>query len=46
MRVLKAVAVYFLLTFGVGWILGPTRELWVVPRFGRLTGVLWRRSSC
>ena len=26
--------------FGVGSILGPIRELWVVPRFGRLTGVL------
>ena len=40
MRVLKAGAVYFLLMFGVGWILGPIRELWAVPRFGRLTGVL------
>ena len=40
MRVLKAGAVYFLIMFGVGWILGPTRELWAVPRFGRLTGVL------
>ena len=40
MRVLKAGAVYFLIMFGVGWILGPIRELWVVPRFGRLTGVL------
>jgi hypothetical protein len=26
--------------FGVGWILGPIRELWAMPRFGRLTGVL------
>jgi hypothetical protein len=41
MRVLKAGAVYFLLMFGVGWVLGPIRELWAVPRFGRLTGVLW-----
>jgi hypothetical protein len=40
MRVLKAGAVYFLLMFGVGWILGPIRELCAVPRFGRLTGVL------
>src|SRR6516165_7208315 len=40
MRVLKAGAVYFLLMFGVGWILGPIRELWAMPRFGRLTGVL------
>ena len=40
MRVLKAGAVYFLFMFGVGWVLGPIRELWAVPRFGRLTGVL------
>ena len=40
MQVLKAGAVYFLIMFGVGWILGPIRELWAVPRFGRLTGVL------
>src|SRR5215813_13853087 len=40
MRVLKVGAVYFLFMFGVGWILGPIRELWAVPRFGRPTGVL------
>ena len=40
MQVLKAGAVYFLIMFGVGWILGPIRELWAVPRFGRLTDVL------
>jgi hypothetical protein len=40
MQVLKAGAVYFLIVFAVGWILGPIRELWAVPRFGRLTGVL------
>jgi hypothetical protein len=40
MRVLKAGAVYFLFMFGVGWILGLVRELWAVPRFGRLTGLL------
>ena len=40
MPVLKAGAVYFLFMFVVGWILGPIRELWAVPRFGRLTGVL------
>src|SRR5215813_8161782 len=40
MRVLKAGAIYFLFMFGVGWILGPVRELWAVPLFGRLTGVL------
>ena len=40
MRVLKAGAFFFLIMFAVGWILGPIRELWAVPRFGRLTGVL------
>jgi hypothetical protein len=40
MRVLKAGAVYFLLMFGVGWVLGPIRELWSVPHFGRLTSLL------
>ena len=40
MRVLKAGAVYFLLMFAIGWVLGPIRELWAIPRFGRLTGVL------
>jgi hypothetical protein len=40
MRVLKAGAAYFKFKFGVGWVLGPIRELWAVPRFGRLTGVL------
>ena len=40
MRVLKAGAAYFLLMLSVGWVLGPIRELWAVPRFGRLTGVL------
>ena len=40
MRAVKAGAVYFLLMFAVGWVLGPIRELWAVPRFGRLTGVL------
>ena len=40
MRTFKAAAVYFLLIFAVGWVLGPIRELWAVPRFGRMTGVL------
>jgi hypothetical protein len=40
MRTLKAGAIYFLLVFAVGWVLGPVRELWVVPSFGRVTGVL------
>jgi hypothetical protein len=39
-RTLKAAAIYFLIVFAVGWVLGPIRELWVVPRFGRMTGLL------
>lgn len=34
MRILKAGALYFALLFGVGFVLGPVRILWVVPRFG------------
>ncbi len=30
----KAGALYFLLVFAVGFVLGPIRELWAVPRFG------------
>ena len=40
MRPAKAGLIYFVLVFAVGWILGPIRELWVVPQFGRLTGTL------
>jgi hypothetical protein len=41
MRVLKAGVIYFLLLFAVGWVLGPIRELWAVPRFGRITALLF-----
>jgi len=34
MRVLKAGALYFALVFGAGFVLGPIRVLWFVPRFG------------
>jgi hypothetical protein len=40
MRALKAGVIYFLLVFAVGWILGPIRELWAVPRFGRIAAIL------
>jgi hypothetical protein len=40
MRVLKAGVVYFLLVFAVGWVLGPIRELWAVPHFGRMVAML------
>jgi len=32
--VLKAGAIYFALVFGAGFVLGPVRILWIVPRFG------------
>src|SRR5512139_3302975 len=34
MRVAGAGIVYFLLVFGAGFVLGPIRVLWVVPRLG------------
>ena len=40
MRRLKAGLIYFLLIFALGWVLGPIRELWAVPRFGRITALL------
>ena len=38
---LKAGAAYFGLVFAVGWMLGPVRELWIIPRFGHTAGVLF-----
>jgi hypothetical protein len=40
MQTLKAGAIYFLLVFAVGWVLGPIRELWLVPHLGRTIGSL------
>jgi hypothetical protein len=40
MQTLKAGVIYFLLVFAVGWVLGPIRELWLVPRLGRTMGSL------
>jgi hypothetical protein len=34
MKILKAGALYFAAVFGAGFVLGPIRILWVVPRFG------------
>ncbi len=39
-RPLKAGALYFALGFAAGWVLGPIRELWLIPRSGRLAGYL------
>ncbi|RPJ11159.1 MAG: hypothetical protein EHM36_02010 [Deltaproteobacteria bacterium] len=34
MRIVKAGLSYFALVFGAGFVLGPVRILWMVPRFG------------
>ena len=34
MKTLKAGVLYFIITFGAGFILGPIRILWVAPHFG------------
>jgi hypothetical protein len=39
-RAAAAGVVYFLVVFTAGWVLGPIRTLWAVPRFGALTEML------
>ncbi len=34
MPILKAGVLYFVVVFGVGFVLGTVHTLWVVPRFG------------
>jgi hypothetical protein len=34
MRILKSAVLYFAIVFGAGFVLGPIRIWWVVPRFG------------
>ncbi len=38
--ILKNGLIYFLLVFGVGFILGPIRILWLVPRLGERSAEL------
>jgi hypothetical protein len=40
MTILKAGVFYFALVFGAGFVLGPIRILWAVPRFGVRTAEL------
>src|SRR3972149_2207812 len=40
MKSLKAGVLYFVLVFGAGFVLGPIRILWVVPRVGDRTAEL------
>jgi len=40
MPILKAGALYFAFVFGVGFVLGTIRTLWIVPMFGTRTGEL------
>jgi hypothetical protein len=40
MGTLKAGVLYFALVFGAGFVLGPIRILWLVPRFGTRTAEL------
>jgi len=44
MQILKAGLLYFALVFGAGFVLGPIRILWVVPRFGTRIGELMEAS--
>ena len=40
MPILKAGAIYFLILFALGWILGPIRVLWAAPRLGPTISML------
>ena len=36
----KAGTAYFVCVFAVGFVLGPIRELWIIPRVGRVLAIL------
>jgi hypothetical protein len=40
MRIAAAAVLYFLIVFGVGFVLGPVRVLWLEPRLGETAAVL------
>ena len=40
MRIAAAAGLYFLIVFGVGFLLGPVRVLWLEPRLGETAAVL------
>ncbi len=40
MRIVAAAAFYFLIVFGVGFVLGPVRVFWLEPRLGQTIAVL------
>ena len=40
MRTVHAGVIYFLMVFGAGFVLGPIRITWLVPRFGERTAEL------
>jgi hypothetical protein len=42
MQTLKAGVLYFMLVFGAGFVLGPIRILYLVPRFGTRTAELMK----
>jgi hypothetical protein len=39
-RIITVSLLYWVLAFGAGWVLGPIRELWAIPRFGRTAAIL------
>ncbi|RPI50922.1 MAG: hypothetical protein EHM56_10185 [Chloroflexi bacterium] len=44
MRILKGGVLYFAIVFGAGFVLGPIRIWWVVPRFGTRMAELMEAS--